>query len=128
MLSRWNDREPAIAMQSGIAEVNEYDDNPLAYVDDSPIHGKGQFARTDIPSDAHVGTYEGPATREDGMHVLWVWNDDDETWEGIDGRNEMRFLNHSGDPNAEWWGNELYSTRPIAKGEEITFHYGEDWE
>jgi hypothetical protein len=106
----------------------EYDDNPLAYVDDSPIHGKGLFARTDIPADTHVGTYEGPSTQNDGTHVLWVWNDETEAWEGINGKNEMRFLNHSSDPNADWWGDELYSIRPIARGEEITFHYGEDWE
>jgi hypothetical protein len=108
--------------------VKRYDDNPLAYVDDSAIHGKGLFARADIPADTFVGSYEGPATDEDGMHVLWVWNDERDAWEGIDGKNEMRFLNHSADPNAEWWGNELYSIRSIAEGEEITFHYGEDWE
>ncbi len=106
----------------------KYDDNPLAYVADSPIHGKGLFARVDLAEDTYVGTYEGPATRKDGMHVLWVWNDETDDWEGIDGRNEMRFLNHASDPNADWWGDELYTVRPVAKGEELTFHYGEDWE
>ena len=108
--------------------MSRYDDNPLAYVADSPIHGKGLFARVDIPADTYVGTYEGPASDRDGMHVLWVWNDETDDWEGIDGKNEMRFLNHSSDPNADWWGDELYTTRAIARDEEITFHYGEDWE
>jgi hypothetical protein len=108
--------------------VKDYDANPLAYVDDSPIHGKGLFARTDIAVDTYVGSYEGPATDDDGMHVLWVWNDRRDAWEGIDGKNEMRFLNHSADPNADWWGNELYAIRPISAGDEITFHYGEEWE
>lgn len=106
----------------------KYDDNPLAYVAESPIHGKGLFARVDLPDDTFVGTYDGPATNKDGMHVLWVWNDETDDWEGIDGRNEMRFLNHASDPNADWWGDELYTIRPIAKDEEITFHYGEDWD
>jgi len=106
----------------------KYDDNPLVYVADSPIHGKGLFARVDISYDSHIGTYEGPATKDDGMHVLWVWNDETDEWEGIDGNNEMRFLNHASDPNADWWGDELYSIRDIVRGEEITFHYGEDWE
>lgn len=106
----------------------EYDDNPLAFVAESPIHGKGLFARVDLDDDTYVGTYEGPATQQDGMHVLWVWNEETDEWEGIDGNNEMRFLNHSDDPNADWWGDELYTIRPIAAGEEITFHYGEDWE
>ncbi|MBL38874.1 MAG: SET domain-containing protein-lysine N-methyltransferase [Xanthomonadales bacterium] len=108
--------------------MKKYDTNPLAYVGNSPIHGKGLFARKAIPNDTYVGTYEGPATQEDGMHVLWLYNEETDEWEGIDGRNEMRFLNHAGDPNADWWGIELYTIRDVAADEEITFHYGEDWE
>ncbi len=105
-----------------------YDDNELAYVDDSPIHGLGLFAREPIPFDTWIGSYEGPATQKDGMHVLWTWNDEAERWEGINGKNEMRFLNHDSDPNADWWGTDLYAIRDIAAGEEITFDYGWDRE
>jgi uncharacterized protein len=105
-----------------------YDDNPKAYVAESPIHGRGLFARDDIECDEYLGTYEGPATQDDGMHVLWLWNEESERWEGIDGQNEMRFLNHSSDPNADWWGTELYAIRDIAADEEITFDYGWDEE
>ncbi|NCO18878.1 MAG: SET domain-containing protein [Gammaproteobacteria bacterium] len=105
-----------------------YDDNPLAYVAESKIHGKGLFARTRIATETLIGRYQGPATLKDGMHVLWLWNDKRKRWEGIDGRNEMRFLNHSATPNAEWWGDELYALCRIERDEEITFHYGEDWE
>ena len=108
--------------------MKRYDNNPLAYVAESPIHGKGLFARVDIPVDTLIGRYEGPATRTDGMHVLWLWDEDSKRWEGIDGRNEMRFLNHSAEPNAEWWDDELYAIRDIAADEEITFHSGEEWE
>lgn len=108
--------------------MKRYDNNPLAYVARSTIHGKGLFARVDIASGTRIGRYEGPATQVDGMHVLWLWNEQRKRWEGIDGRNELRFLNHSAEPNAEWWGDELYAIRDIAAGEEITFHYGEDWE
>ena len=104
-----------------------YDDNPRAYVAESPIHGKGLFARVAIAADDYIGTYEGPDTLEDGMHVLWLWNEDNDRWEGIDGRNEMRFLNHARPPNAEWYDNDLYALRDIEAGEEITFDYGEDW-
>jgi hypothetical protein len=106
----------------------KYDDNPQAYVAESPIHGKGLFARIDLATDDYIGTYEGPDTLEDGMHVLWLWNEDNERWEGIDGKNEMRFLNHARPPNAEWYDNDLYALREIEAGEEITFDYGEDWE
>ena len=104
-----------------------YDDNPLAYVDESPIHGRGLFARKKIRAEDYIGTYEGPATQNDGMHVLWLWNEETDRWEGINGKNEMRFLNHSNKPNADWWDDELYALRTIKKGEEITFDYGEDW-
>lgn len=105
-----------------------YDDNPRAYVAESPIHGRGLFARRAIKAEEYIGTYEGPATQKDGMHVLWLWNEDTERWEGINGKNEMRFLNHDKDPNADWWGEELYALRPIAADEEITFDYGWDEE
>ena len=108
--------------------MKKYDSNPIAYVGKSPIHGKGLFARKAISDDTYVGTYEGPPTREDGMHVLWLYDEDTDEWEGIDGKNEMRFLNHAIDPNADWWGNDLYTIRDVAKDEELTFHYGEDWE
>lgn len=106
----------------------KYDTNPNAYVAESPIHGKGLFARHDIEYDTYIGTYEGRRTQTDGMHVLWLWNEDTERWEGINGNNEMRFLNHSGDPNCDWWGNDLYSIREIASDEELTFDYGWDEE
>lgn len=107
---------------------NQYDDNPMAYVADSPIHGRGLFARQLIETEEYIGTYEGPDTRRNGMHVLWLWNEDSEEWEGINGRNEMRFLNHSSEPNADWWGDELYALRTIEPDEEITFDYGWDEE
>ncbi|MCC5863862.1 MAG: SET domain-containing protein [Wenzhouxiangella sp.] len=103
-----------------------YDQNPRAYVAESPIHGRGLFARRPIACDEYIGSYEGPATQRDGMHVLWIWSEETERWEGIDGRNEMRFLNHDTSPNADWWGTDLYATRNIAADEEITFDYGWD--
>jgi SET domain-containing protein len=105
-----------------------YDDNPRVRVEESPIHGHGLFARRPIAKDEYIGTYEGPATQTDGMHVLWLWNEDNGRWEGIDGQNEMRFLNHSSNPNADWWDTDLYAIRPIARDEEITFDYGWDEE
>jgi len=108
--------------------ARKYDTNPLAYVADSPIHGKGLFARRKIRKDEFIGTYDGPRTRQDGMHVLWLWDEDAQEWEGINGTNEMRFLNHDRNPNADWWDDELYALRDIARDEEITFDYGWDEE
>ena len=74
---------------------------------------------------AYLGRYHGPRVDENGMHVLWVENDDGE-WEGFDGENILRYLNHCKEPNAEFDGRDLYAIRDIRPGEEITFDYGEE--
>ena len=96
------------------------------YVAASAIHGKGLFAARRLPRGAEIGRYEGSITRRNGSHVLWVEDDDGEYF-GIQGENELRYLNHSSSPNAEFYGDILYATRAIRPDEEITFHYGEDW-
>ena len=101
----------------------KYDTNPLAVVSESPIHGRGLFARTDIEIDALIGEYLGKPSQANGMHVLWIWNEQSDNWEGVDGDNELRFLNHSNKPNAEFYGTELYALRNISAGEELTFDY-----
>lgn len=104
----------------------KYNQNSLVRVTESPIHGRGLFARCDIAVESFIGTYAGKKTSNNGMHVLWIWDEKDEKWVGVDGDNEMRFLNHSGQPNAEFYETDLYALRDIAAGEEITFDY--QWE
>ncbi|HIF97013.1 MAG TPA: SET domain-containing protein [Myxococcales bacterium] len=95
----------------------------------SPIHGRGVFALRRLRAGGHIATFEGRPTQRDGIHVLWIFEDDDEDREiGIEGRNELRFLNHSVNPNAEFLGLELHATRNIQPGYEVTIHYGEAWE
>ena len=98
----------------------------LIQVKKSPIHGKGLFAKTAIPSGTHIGNYEGEETYEDGAYVLWCYDEEDELF-GIDGKNSLRFTNHSSSPNAIFRGDELWTLREISPGEEITFDYGEEW-
>lgn len=93
----------------------------------SPIHGKGVFATDTISKDTLIGTYEGTETYEDGTYVLWCYDEEDALF-GIDGKNDLRFANHSKEPNSIFLGDELIALRKIKPGEEITFHYGEDWE
>ena len=92
----------------------------------SPIHGKGVFAKRRLRRGMRVGRYEGQETETDGIYVLWI-DQGNGTYAGRDGKNDLRFLNHSSDPNAEFDNDELYVIRTIQPGEEITFHYGEDW-
>jgi SET domain-containing protein len=98
----------------------------LTYVTDSDIHGKGLYAREDIPSGTYLGEYEGPEAKRNGSHVLWVYDDD--VVVGRSGRNKLRYLNHSTEYCAEFDGFELFASRHIKAGEEITINYGDDWE
>ncbi|KAA3632226.1 MAG: SET domain-containing protein [Proteobacteria bacterium] len=95
------------------------------YVDRSSIHGRGLFAREPLSRGAYLGTYDGPRVRSNGMHVLWV-EDNPGKWIGRDGKNMLRYLNHSARPNVEFDGFDLYALRKIAIGEELVFDYGED--
>jgi SET domain-containing protein len=95
-------------------------------VKSSPIHGKGVFAKKRIRPNTRVGVYEGKVTNENDTYVLWVEDDDGRLY-GIDGRNELRYVNHSKKPNAVFWGAELFSLCKIEPGTEITFDYGDEW-
>ncbi len=101
--------------------------NERIRVGTSPIHGRGIFALRRIRANGYIATFEGRETRKDGMHVLWIV-DEDGSEVGIEGKNELRFLNHSRDPNAEFRGADLHALRNIQPGQEITFHYGDAWE
>ena len=100
--------------------------NTLVEVRQSPIHGKGLFAKKRIRANQLLGVYEGARTKRNGTYVLWVEYEDGEVV-GINGRNELRYLNHSRTPNAEFWGEQLYSLRAIEANTEITFDYGDEW-
>lgn len=94
----------------------------LTYVAPSKIHGKGLFAKLYITGKSYLGTYQGPQAKQNGSHVLWVYDDDDNPV-GRRGLNKLRYVNHSNKPNAEFDGFDLYSTRKINPDEEITIDY-----
>ena len=100
------------------------DRNPRVYVAPSPIHGQGLFAARTLAPGQLIGVYEGPEVSEDDIYVLWVEDEEGEGWTGYDGRNEMRFLNHSDTPNAEMDGLHCYCRDQIPAGAEITIDYG----
>ncbi|MEE8314302.1 MAG: SET domain-containing protein-lysine N-methyltransferase [Myxococcota bacterium] len=98
----------------------------LVVVRESSIHGKGVFAREPIGEGTVIGVYEGSEVERDGIYVLWIERDDGSFY-GIEGRNELRYLNHSSNPNADFDDEELSAVRTIAPGDEITLHYGDAW-
>ncbi len=91
----------------------------------SVIHGKGLFAKTTIKNGELIGEFKGIPTQKDNTHVLWY--EDDKGWQGLSVTNVLKYANHSNSPNVEVVGKEMYAIRKIKTGEEITFHYGEDW-
>ena len=98
--------------------------NELVTVGPSAIHGRGLFAATTLESGQLIGVYDGPVVEENDSHVLWIEDDSGTGWIGYDGENELRFMNHSDQPNAEMDGLHCYSVRKILPGDEITIDYG----
>ncbi len=96
----------------------------LFYKKVSSIHGSGLYARDKFRQGDYMGEYDGPVVSENGSHVLWVEKYDD-VWVGRDGKNLLRYINHSSEPHAEFVGFELYAVRGIKIDEEITIDYGE---
>lgn len=94
----------------------------LTYVAESPIHGKGLFARKRIRAGELIGVLEGKPARKNGDYVLWL--DDDH---GIRVQCELRFINHSEKPNAVYYDSlEVCALTDISPGEEITHNYSGD--
>lgn len=92
---------------------------------ESTLHGMGLFARNEIKKGTYMGTYHGPKTKKNGMHVLWVEEEEGE-WIGCNGKNLLRYINHHKLPCSEFDGLQLYAIRRITKGEEITIDYGDE--
>jgi SET domain-containing protein len=112
--------------------------NEFAHSDRSPIHGRGLFARRDIPAGTDIVEYDGPrVTWEEGERLaeegnVFVFRLDRRTC--IDGGVKWNLggaANHSCRPNARSVKSHgrirLRALRLISKGEEITYDYGFDW-
>ncbi len=97
----------------------------LYYRKESGIHGSGLFSRAKFKQGDYMGEYDGPMVKDNGSHVLWVEENDD-VWIARDGKNLLRYINHSAEPHAEFLGFELYAVRDIHPHEEITIDYGEE--
>lgn len=96
-------------------------------VRESPIHGMGVFAKRTYRRGDRIGRYQSRRTHRDGTYVLWVHDEDKDIVQGYEGYGRLRFLNHRSKPNSRLNGLELYATRSILPGEEITIHYGDEW-
>ena len=102
----------------------------------SRIHGRGVFARRDIPAGTRLIEYVGlPVSKKKSAELamkqnryLFTLNQSSD----LDGKvswNPARLINHSCEPNCEADLDEsdriwISSIKPIAHQEEVTFNYG----
>lgn len=91
----------------------------------SALHGRGLFATVAIAPGGVLGRMEGEPTAENGDHVIWT-----EDEQAILVTNELRYINHDRNPNAEVDDKtlEVVALRRIEAGEEITIDYGDEWD
>lgn len=108
----------------------------------SPIHGRGVFAKRRIPAGTRVIEYAGkrisnkeadrrhPANPDDPFHTFFFVLSSGKVIDGNDEGNDARWINHACEPNCESEegksGKRVYivAKRDIARGEELNYDYG----
>ncbi len=103
---------------SSVARKNDAVDD-LVYVAESPLHGKGLFARQKLKANMTLGKLEGRPIRRDGTYVLWFSDTD-----GLRVTNDFRFINHSSKPNCALTGTKVVTLKSVKADEELTHDYG----
>lgn len=112
-------------------------DRDFILVRDSPIHGRGVFARRSIPRGTRVIAYAGrrwdtatlmAAVARDERALTYVLDlDGARVIDGAEDGNDARFINHSCAPNCEVYVFDdtpyVYAKTEIAEGTELTFDY-----
>ena len=151
-MSRAQKAKPAQAAATGkkpAAPRRRATTSPWMQVRNSPIHGRGIYARRDIPTGTRIIEYQGERItkaesqrREDarlardkagGDGCVYIFEINKR--HDLDGRmawNTARLINHSCEPNCQsenlrghiW----ICARRDIAAGEELSFDYGFDVE
>ncbi|MBL7730043.1 MAG: SET domain-containing protein-lysine N-methyltransferase [Chitinophagaceae bacterium] len=106
----------------------------------SGIAGTGAYAGEKIPARRKIGNMEGEIisykeaqkrVKKQPGNVLFMveFDHEDIALDASVNSNELRFINHSCDPNVfmrrAYRQVEYYARRPIKKGEELTCDYGE---
>lgn len=89
----------------------------------SGIHGKGLFTQKLIKEGDIVGICKTRKTRRPGDHTLWTDSGP------IDVVCDLKYINHHPSPNVAYYDDlTVVALRDIKAGEELTHHYGDEWE
>lgn len=107
---------------------------PGTEVRKSPIHGRGLYAVKALPEGCILGEYQGRTEPYRSRSYVGHWtlrrDHPDGTVELRNGRyqgNDLRYVNHSSNPNLHLDGWLFVTSREIKPGEELTLNYGFGW-
>ena len=114
--------------------------NKKIQVKESPIHGKGVFAKRPLKAGKRVLEYKGelitwkealqrhPHDPSQPQHTFFFHIDDQHVIDGGVGGNAARWINHACEPNCEAKekGDRIFikALRDIEVGEELNYNYG----
>lgn len=84
--------------------------------------GKGVFATEEFSPGERVGNFEVEFAHTETKYTLFYFD------APLEVLNKLKYANHSPAPNLVAIGLVLYATVPIYIGDELTWHYGEEWE
>lgn len=121
------------------ADIKEGTTVPVSVKEVSPEVGRGLFADAPIKKSGFIGEYIGDVKRLDpenmGDYAFWFpprTGLEDYVIDASKAGNELRFANHSSDPNMDIrcvnsegeWHVIFTAKRDISPGEQLTFDYG----
>ncbi|RJQ15811.1 SET domain-containing protein-lysine N-methyltransferase [Candidatus Woesearchaeota archaeon] len=121
--------------------MRESPDSPWILVSDSAIHGRGVFAKMDIPKGTKIIEYTGEKItkeesdkrqdRDNENGTVYIFTlDETHDIDGAVNGNDARFINHSCEENCEIEIDDgriwVIAMRDIKQGEELGYDYSFD--
>ena len=118
-----------------MSNINQYYYDNVE-VKESPVHGKGIFAVSDIPEEKIILVIEGEVIdgnecerREEEENNVYIFWNGDECYIDTNNSQKIKYINHDCDPNCyveERDEKSLYlmSLKEIKAGEELAIDYG----
>ena len=90
---------------------------------DSRIHGKGLFATEAIKKGAVIGYCQTRKTARPSDYTLWLDSGP------VDVTCRLKYINHHRNPSVAYYDDlSVVALRHIQPGEELTHHYGPEWD